>query len=341
MRIALRADAAQGQGAGHVMRCLTIAEAARRRGHDVVLVSALDSVSWLRRLTDASRIPVVPCEPDTVDFDLIDALGVDWVVVDSYSIPAPSISELNAHIPCLALIDGDHRAISANIYVDSNLDAEKRQWPEHVQARLLAGADFALVREAVLAERRSTPWRMRGRIPHVVAFMGGTDPHNAISMVARALLEVSPHPRVTLIATESNRRETADLVAQRDGFAVVDTTEKLPHILAQADIVVSAAGTSAWDLCALGVPSILVGLVANQSVGLRAALDRGLVLGWDSHENLDSISQRLAPELERLLTNEPLRRELSERSTATFDGRGSARVVAAMEGAPGRLTAID
>lgn len=341
MRVALRADAAQGQGAGHVMRCLTIAEAARRRGHEVVLVSALDSVTWLRRLTDASGIRVVPCVPDAIDVHLIESLGVDWVVVDSYSIPAPSISELNTRVPCLALIDGDDRGIAAHLYVDSNLDAEKRSWPHHIRSRLLAGADFALVREAVLAERRAMPWVIRAPQPHVVAFMGGTDPHNAISMVARALLAISPAPHVTLVVAESSRQETAVLVAGRDGFSVVDATEKLPQIVARADVVVSAAGTSAWDLCALGVPSILIGLVENQSAGLRAAVDRGLVLGWDSHENLDSISRRLGPELERLLSDEELRRELSERSTATFDGRGSTRVVAAMEGKPSHAAPRD
>jgi spore coat polysaccharide biosynthesis predicted glycosyltransferase SpsG len=266
---------------------------------------------------------------------------VDWVVIDSYSIPALSISELNSRVPCLALIDGDDRGISAHLYVDSNLDAEKRSWPEHIRSRLLAGADFALVREAVLAERRPTPWVIHGAQPQVVAFMGGTDPHNAISMVARALLGISPAPHVTLVVAESSRQETADLVAGRDGFSVVDATEKLPQIMARADVVVSAAGTSAWDLCALGVPSILIGLVENQSAGLRAAVDRGLVLGWDSHENLDSISRRLGPELERLLSDEELRRELSERSTATFDGRGSTRVVAAMEDEPSHAAPRD
>lgn len=170
--------------------------------------------------------------------------------------------------------------------------------------------------------------------------MGGTDPHNAISLVARALLEITPGPLITLVATESNKREAASLVAHRDDFSVIDATEELPHILAQADIVVSAAGTSAWDLCTLGVPSILIGLVANQSVGLRAALDRDLVRGWDAHDSLDSISHQLAPELERLLSDERLRRKLSERSTATFDGRGSARVVESMEGKPRRITSV-
>lgn len=331
MKLVLRADAGLDQGAGHVMRSMAIAETARDRGHEVEFVSALGDIHWLRRRAQQSGIPFIDCEPDTLDVDHMRSLQADWVIVDSYAISAQSISELSGSVSCVAIIDGDHREISAQLFVDSNLDAENRDWPESIRPRLLAGADYAVVRKAIRAQRRSTPWATRKPRPEVVAFMGGTDPYNAISHVAGALIDEPLDASITLVVTERNHGDVVQLVAGREGFTVIGATEDLPGILGRADVMVSAAGTSAWDLCTLGVPSVLIALADNQSAGLQAALRRGLVLGWDSMGNLESLATRLRPELNRLLADESLRRQLSERSLATFDGRGTERIIEALE----------
>src|SRR5690606_4872523 len=102
----------------------------------------------------------------------------------------------------------------------------------------------------------------------------------------------------------------------------------LPEILGSADVVVSAAGTSAWDVCTMGRPAVLVGVVENQSAGLARALEAGVALGVDA--TLES-SDRTGTLLARLLDDQDVRRAVVERALAVFDGRGVERVANALE----------
>jgi spore coat polysaccharide biosynthesis predicted glycosyltransferase SpsG len=101
--------------------------------------------------------------------------------------------------------------------------------------------------------------------------------------------------------------------------------------MAGADVVISAAGTSAWDICTLGVPAVLVAVVDNQRKSMRQAISGGLALGLDivagGPETLAEVAQLLG----RLLDEVALRRSLSVASRLAFDGNGASRVVTAVE----------
>src|SRR5690606_34891981 len=117
----------------------------------------------------------IDCDRDSLDVELIRAFAADWVAIDSYWIAADAISRLNEEVPCVAIIDGDNRGIDATLYVDQNLGAETMSWPENVRTRLLSGARFSMIRDAVLDQRRAQPEKLRHNPAHVVTFMGGTD----------------------------------------------------------------------------------------------------------------------------------------------------------------------
>ena len=127
-----------------------------------------------------------------------------------------------------------------------------------------------------------------------------------------------------------------ELVRSRFGdgdVRLLAPTPELPALLGDADIVVSAAGTSTWDLCALGLPSVLIAVVDNQAEPLAQATSAGLTLGISAVENSAAIGRELLPCLVRLLEDEGLRRTLSVNCVGAIDGLGKARVVERLESA--------
>jgi len=290
-----------------------------------VLVGALPELAWLRAAVEASGMRVIPAAADSLDLDELLALEPDRVVVDSYRIDAAAITELNEALPVLAIIDGDDRGMRATWFLDQNLGADDA-WP-HVP-RFLAGATFALVRRAVLSARRPEPWRIVGDPPRILSFMGGTDPTGSSARVAASLAALARPLDLTVIAPVDDHAAVA--AAAPAGTTVIAPTPDLPALLAAADLVVSAAGTSAWDVCTLGTPAVLVGVVDNQSASLAAATRAGLVLGVDAAiEGPDAVAG-VGALVARLLDDETLRRELSTASRALFDGQGAERVVDAI-----------
>lgn len=335
MKVVLRADATLHRGSGHVMRCLTLAEELSARRHEVHLVTAPSSIPWLDGVVTASGYKVHTCEPDTLDAHALLAMNPDWVVVDSYSIDSETISKLNDSVPVLAIVDGDTRGIRSSLYVEQNLGSEVTQWVVPPGARMLAGSAFALVRDSILGQRRASPWLI-GNLPRIVAFMGGTDPTGAILRVSSELARLDQAVSLTVVAPVKLHSALELELARLPGARIIAPTMDLPSILGEADIVVSAAGTSAWDICSLGLPSVLVAVVGNQSASLEEIVVRELALGLDLvRDGIDTLDQ-LGSLVGRLLGDESLRKSLSSRSVSEFDGLGKSRVVDAMEHCPRR-----
>jgi spore coat polysaccharide biosynthesis predicted glycosyltransferase SpsG len=330
MKVVLRADSGIEQGTGHLMRCLTLAEELVARGHEVELVTSRLTIPWLANAVAVTGIPVHECIPDQLSSELLRSLRPDWVVVDSYRISADEISRLAGVVRVLAIVDNDHRGIDAALYLDQNLGAELIDRPKDIADRFLSGARFALVRDALLAERKSSV-DVKRTTPNVLCFMGGTDPTLASIAIAAALAPLPHRFRLTVLAPLAEHPALADLLNARADVDLRVPTLDLPSLLGASDVVISAAGTSAWDVCAIGVPALLVAVVANQQASVREAARRGLVLGLDATLATDSAFEQVGQLVARLLDDRELREGLSSRCLEAFDGLGKARVVDALE----------
>lgn len=331
MKVLLRADASATQGTGHVMRCLTLAEALRVAGHHVVLATNNSGVSWLDELVIAQGLDVVHVTQHSLDSELVGSVAPDWLVVDSYEIRHTAISACRNKAKVLAIVDGDDRSIDADLFLDHNIGAEDLSWPADVRSRLLAGSRYALVREAIVSVRRERPWQFTTDSPHVVAVMGGSDPTGTIVPVTRAICALDSPVTATIVTAPAWHAEVVSLTQDRPGFQVLTPTRDLPSVLARADVAVSAAGTSSWEFCTLGIPSVLMSVVENQRTGLRELTDRGLAWGIDTanvaeHDLVDQIGSALRS----LLGDDELRRTISQNCLKSFDGLGAKRVVDAM-----------
>lgn len=292
-------------------------------------MGAIDGVDWLNAHLAATGVEVIGCETDELDAARIAHAGFDRAVVDSYWIDPAAIAALDDSLPTLAIIDNTDRGIRASWYLDQNLGAESRPWPAAVSPRLLAGSDYALIRDAILAERRPGRGSMDGGRCRVVVFMGGTDPGDVMVEVAASIAAARPQAEVVAITVdrlvERVKRELSPLPAA----TVLPPTDDLPRLLASADVVVSAAGTSAWDVCAMGLPAVLIAVVDNQRASLTQALARGVALGLDG--TAPGSASATGGLLVTLLDDPDLRRRLSSTALSVFDGGGKDRVAAAIE----------
>jgi spore coat polysaccharide biosynthesis predicted glycosyltransferase SpsG len=231
----------------------------------------------------------------------------------------------------LAVIDGDDRSIAADLFLDHNIGAEDLPWPERVRAHMLAGSRFALVRHSIVDARREKPWLFEANRPHVVAVMGGSDPTGTIVPVTQALGALNCPITATVITAPAWKKDVEAVIGNHENIRVITPTPNLPELLSRADLAISAAGTSSWELCTLGIPSVLIGVVENQRKGLRELTERGLVWGINpTSMNKEELIGATMAALNTLLTDARLRQKMSESCLETFDGMGPRRVVDAL-----------
>ena len=331
MSVGIRCDAGAKTGVGHLVRCVALAEELVARGVDVHFLSDLGGVAWAEAQLESRGLPRRPAPADETELvAAVELLGLDALVVDSYTLPPAHSKAVRATgRTVLAIVDGDARGQDADIYVDQNLDTVL----DYGDVRL-AGLDYALLRSAVRRLRPpAPPVHSNGRTPEVVAFFGGTDAYRAAPQVARLLADTAVPFHATVIAADASLRAELEAIPAGAGqrFDILDPTDRLPELLAGADLVVSASGTSTWELLCLGRASALVWVVDNQILGYDRTVARGFAAGLG---RLGEFGDDSVATLRRLLLDPAERTALAAAGWAAVDGRGVERVADSLLRAP-------
>lgn len=321
--VAFCCDAGRVLGIGHLMRCVALAEEVAGRGVPVLFVAELDDLPWAREQLAARGFEWVSPGADVTGTVLRRAPRA--VVLDSYRWPAAvSVRLRAAGIPVLAIVDGDARGAQADVYVDQNLGADS---DPALPPGTLAGLRYALHRRDVRANRPTAPRVEHHDVPSVLAFFGGTDPYEAAPVLAAALQQTGVPCRPTVVA--ATPRLAAAVRAVSDA-AVIGPTNELPRLVAAADLVVAASGTSAWELACLGAAAGLVCVVDNQEIGYTRAVATGAVAGLGRLTELRDDPTAAIATLRRLLTDAPERNRLRTAAWHLVDGAGVTRVADAL-----------
>jgi UDP-2,4-diacetamido-2,4,6-trideoxy-beta-L-altropyranose hydrolase len=334
VRFLFRADAGQAIGLGHVMRCLSLANALQDRGAKACFV-VLDLPAHLesflkaqghevRRLPEAVRGDELADARATLDGQQ----SMVACVVDHYQLGRDWEAEVMVQAPVLAL-DDLGRSHSSRWLLDQNYYADPQAryatcCPSDVQ-RLL-GPSFALLRGEFEHARASA--RVRdGFVQHVLVFLGGMDAGNLTAIALKAIeLGLSPGVQVTIIAGASHP-DLPGLQAWCDsrGLAAlhVQVNDMTPHLLS-ADLAIGAGGSSTWERCACGLPTVAICLADNQREVILEGARAGFLWGIDHVPSTDELATVL-----RALAGAPgLVQHMSRQSLKVTDARGAGRVAA-------------
>jgi len=342
--ILIRADASVAMGTGHLMRCLALAQAWQDAGGRAVFAAA-ESTEAVRARLVAERCNVVSVSAAAGSADdasqtiaLAHEEKAAWVVVDGYHFSADYQRALKAAgFKALFLDDYGHaQHYSADLLLNQNLGAGEALYRDReAQTRLLLGPRYCLLR------REFAAWRSRARdvspvCRKLLVMMGGSDPQNLTSRVLEALAQGGfENLEAQVVVGGSNPHFAAlqSVAAQSAGKITVrrDVTN-VAELMADADLAISAAGSTCWELFLFGLPALLVDVAANQTE-LAKELDRQGCAIRVGDQN--TAPRAIAGQLERLVRSQEIRRSLSQNCRKLVDGRGAERVVSALRGAEG------
>jgi UDP-2,4-diacetamido-2,4,6-trideoxy-beta-L-altropyranose hydrolase len=335
----VRADASTAIGSGHVMRCLALAKSWQREGGRVCYLMAENIPALEQRFSsenfEQTKLAVEPGSKEDAEqtANWAHRLEASWVVVDGYRFGPGYIRILKDAGLRVLLLDDDGRFdfYGADVVLNQNIDANSRMYGRReANTRLLLGADYVLLRPEFLAEPRDREIVSVAR--KILVTMGGSDPDNVTAKVLHAISGMADTDFEVTIVVGGGNPHHASLQAAAEKLGSKVRLEKSPSnmalMMAWADIAVSAAGGTCWELAFLGVPMILICLTSDQNANVSAISRQGaaLSLGW--HANLSP--HQIGESLESLMHSPDRRREMSRSGENLVDGQGAARVVAVM-----------
>jgi spore coat polysaccharide biosynthesis predicted glycosyltransferase SpsG/RimJ/RimL family protein N-acetyltransferase len=220
-----------------------------------------------------------------------------WTVLDGYQFGVQDQQRVVDGGGRLLVID-DHGSVGhyvADAVLDQNLGAAAASYRDRAEGtELLLGPRYALLRREFRAvpDRKSEP----ARAERVLVSLGGDPPREASERVNAAV-------------------SSLDLSVDW-----LSGARRVAEAMAAADLAISGAGVTAWELCAVGTPAVLVALADNQRPVAAALADAGAAVSTDL-EHLPSV-------LGRLVVDREGRQRMSDVARGIVDGRGARRVVA-------------
>ena len=341
-------DASRDIGTGHVMRCLAVANEAKRRDWECIFVlrdpedgvvkyiNSFDHrVSELisadgRKVTDNATphgnwLPVPQIQDANETVEIIFKLDPDWIIVDHYALDATWLSIVKKSNAKILVIDdlGD-RELNCDVLLDQNLgaSAEKYHGKLPSNCQLLLGPTFALLRSEFKDWReRSLEGRLNRNVENILITMGGVDISN---YTLRTLIEVakSEHAKkcvFTVVIGSSYPHTDAlhEFVEETKlRISVLSNVKNMAEIMSKSDLCIGAGGSTSWERCCLGLPTISFAIADNQ-IGVLAELEKNKC-------TIISSLERISLDFEKLISEEHSQqlKKLSLNSSKVTDGNG-------------------
>lgn len=297
MNVVFRADASIEIGSGHIMRCLTLATALsaepqttchficrehkgnlitfiESKGFEVIRLPHNDYINTAESLAHSKWLGTTQKNDAAACESVLKLIQPDWLIVDHYAIDTQWEKQLKPYYKKLFVIDdlADRKHI-ADILLDQNFGRKEEDYSTltPAQCKLLIGPEYALLRPEFSQWREYSLNRRKNiEIPkHWLVNLGGVDKDNITSEILSALSQCSllPDTNVTVVmgASAPHTENVKDLAKTMPWPCdVLVNVSNMAEIMANADIAIGAAGSTSWERCCLGVPTLLLVLAENQ-----------------------------------------------------------------------------
>jgi UDP-2,4-diacetamido-2,4,6-trideoxy-beta-L-altropyranose hydrolase len=324
-------------GFGHLIRCLSLAQAVQAIGAQTcfLLSGAGEPVVELVKAAGADLVESpkgVSLQDDLAGLvSLIDERNAAAVVLDGYQFDQAYLDGLSEKCACLYLDDLQELVPTSRLVLNQNPEASVDDYPTRQGQVLLFGLEHALLRPEFIRKRLESPRQNPKIASRLLVTFGGADPN---ALCARAILGLAASKNkyeIKVIAGElPGPLAAAQAAALESPYQVelLTRVEDMASLMAWADLALCGSGVTGYEMCCLGLPMVVVTPVSNQ-IPISDGLDKaGLIrhLGW--WEDIDG--HAMARAVDNLAMDFQARNTLSLAAQNAVDGLGAERVAKAI-----------
>lgn len=302
MNIAIRVDASTTIGTGHVMRCMTLADQFKKRNIDAFficrnlegnLISLIEKRGFKVYALDGNG----KLDPHTIwqwyqvnwERDAKETISflnrkinlINLLIVDHYGLGEKWETAVSQYVNQIMVIDDlANRKHRCNLLLDQNIvDDFARRYDDLIpnSCQKFLGPDYMLLREEFIHSKKR---RRTGRITNILVSFGGSDPQNETLRVIHILASLNNDATVNVVVGQSSpfRNMIDHFCCKFKNFNYYCQVNNMAQLINKADISIGAGGTSMWERCFLGLPSIVIALAKNQIDVAKMAQKLGAVI---------------------------------------------------------------
>ena len=323
MKVALRVDASIDIGTGHVMRCLTLAEALREQGSDCHFLcrehpgNLLDLIH--QRGFSVSRLPAYKYKEQSKDqsdatlstthaawlgcdwetdaeqtSEFLAGVRPDWLIIDHYALDYQWETVMRDHVHRLMVIDDlADRSHVCDLLLDQNIGKDLRATYRRLVnncCTLLVGPQFAILRPEFGKAMRRFP-RPNGcsQVNKIVVMFGGNDNANN-TLDALYVIDSVSNSRLSVVVVigplNVNKARIVDFCSSRPSFDALVSPSNMAELFGSADLCIGSGGGATYERLLMRLPSLLKPVAENQIAPISYMKELGLIDVYESAEEL-------------------------------------------------------
>lgn len=276
MNIIFRVDSSYEMGTGHVMRCLTLAHELKNRGAKISFICRDLPGNLTNYITDKGYpVFVLPLQGDLhtdaveTAHILIASSPVDCLIIDHYGIDQRWEKSLEKYVTKIVVIDDlANRPHQCSIILDPNLSYAEDRYHDLVPPGCVrfVGTRYAFLRPEFRSVKQQLTDR-DGRIQRILVFFGGTDPTHETLKTLHALRDFHfSNLHIDVVVGEMNKhKDTIEQICTSIPKAFFHCQiDYMAELMMKADLSIGAGGSSTWERCYLGLPSLSIITADNQ-----------------------------------------------------------------------------
>lgn len=350
MNIIVRTDASSNIGLGHLYRCLTLAEK---------LQESENRVSFICRELPGNQNDFIekkgfsvyrlPCYADLVNHTgqniwhqewrcadweddaketvtvLKEEQEIDWIISDHYGIDERWELKVRPYTKRIMVIDDlANRPHNCDLLLDQNLyDDMNTRYDALVphQCRKLIGPQYTLLRSEFIEVRKNLRKR-DGEVRRILIFFGGSDPTNDTEKALEAIRLIHLNTiTIDVIVGNSNvyKEKIEQICSDMQDVSYHCDVDNMAEFMAGADLSIGSGGTSTWERCFLGLPTIAMIIADNQYEMMNAVVAAGAAwnLGW----SYDVTASRIADAVHDALRSPHKLKKMSDKAIVLVGGK--------------------
>lgn len=335
----IRADANSEIGTGHIMRCISIAQELQKLGQEVWFVCA-DETSAELLAAKKQRFHVLNSDYRDMESELDKLLFMlceqspNALLIDSYYVTAEYLKKLGECVKTVYIDDMALFPYPVDVLINYNIFAEPnfyKGYPEEKTCFLL-GMDYAPLR----LEFRDVSYEIGPEVKDVLITTGGSDKYNLAGQILQKLLSDHETAELHFHVVSGMFNKHLPLLEELKGTSrnvhVYTNVTDMSKLMKKCDLAVSAAGSTMYELLAIGVPVITFSFADNQIKSAEAFGKKNVAVMGGHYEpfSAEGFVSGLTEEIKQLMGNGQMREDLMKRGRQLVDGNGAQRIAEAI-----------
>ena len=303
MRVVFRVDASLKMGTGHVMRCLTLAQVLKENGVNVEFICRQHKGNLINKIVASGfkvhELNLLKEKEDKAEYkspyyswlgvtqqqdaneciDILKSLKTSWIIIDHYSLNEDWQIKIKPFCEKIMVIDdlADQKH-QCDILLDQTFNRQNSDYSLLVpkSCQLLLGSKYALLRPEFIKWREySLKNRGKIKLKRLLVSMGGVDIDNMTGQVLKELERFTLPSDINVVVVMGELSPNLEkILAMAKKFPykikIKIGVNNMAEIMSRADISIGAAGSTTWERCCLGLPTIQIIVAQNQAFSAKS-----------------------------------------------------------------------